>query len=95
MDILLMIAALIFVLALMLGLAWGVQRLGLTNGQNFLNPHPAKNMQIIEQLSVDHKRRLILVEVGKKKHLILTGPHGDTLIDNDVAIKAKKATIKS
>lgn len=82
-------AALLLVLSLMGGLAIILRRLGLTQkiGAGIKGE---KQLQIIEALPIDPRRRLILVQRGTKRHLVLTGPNGDTLVERDIAVIEKE-----
>lgn len=73
--------ALILVLALMGGLALLLKKLGY--GQMNM-ARGTKRLKIIEALPVDARRRLILIQRDDKQHLIMSGPSGDTLIEQDI-----------
>lgn len=69
------------VLALVMLLAWAVQRFGV------LGPALSgrgRRIGVIEAAAVDGKRRLLLVRRDDVEHLILTGPGGDTLIETGI-----------
>ncbi|MAS88038.1 MAG: hypothetical protein CMH30_08715 [Micavibrio sp.] len=93
-EILLMISGLVFVICLMIGFAYLIKRFGLSESSNFLNPHSPKNLKILEQLPVDTRRKLILVQAGKRNHLIMLGTQSETLIDSDVTLETKPKTEK-
>ena len=81
-DYLRFIAALLFVLALMGGLWILLKRLGLsgvpmTSGQ--------RRLKIIETLSIDARRRVIILQRDDKQHLVILGPTGETVIESDIA----------
>lgn len=86
MDIALVFSALVLVVCLMVGLAWFMQKSGLADGNNFLNKYKPKNLKIIEQLPLDPKRRILLIQAGKKNYLILTGGQNDLLLDGNVTL---------
>ncbi|MCB1591087.1 MAG: flagellar biosynthetic protein FliO [Alphaproteobacteria bacterium] len=77
-----MIAALLFVIALMGGLSLILRRLGLSG------PAPAhsgrKRLKIIESLPLDARRRLVLVQCDEAQHLVIIGPGGETVIKTDI-----------
>lgn len=88
MDILLMIFGLLFVISLMLGLAWLAHKTGLTGGGNLMIGGQNRHMQLVERLALDPKHRLVLTRVGKKHYLVLTGPTSTQIVDNDVALES-------
>lgn len=68
-----------FVLALMLGLAWGARKLGLDRLQP--KARAGAEIQCVETLSLDPKRRLVIVRRGPRKHLLLLGPNTELLVE--------------
>ncbi len=74
--------ALIATLALIAGVAWGARRLGM------LQPNAAtvRRLKITESLMIDPRRRLVLVRLDGREHLILLGPGGDIIV-SDVEAK--------
>lgn len=82
MQILRLLAALAFVLALMGGLALLLKRLGLAGATA---PTPQKRrLKIIETLSLDTRRRLVIIQRDDKQHLVILGPTGETVVENDI-----------
>ena len=73
-------------LALVLGLiglaAWAARRFGMGGRVRVsAGAKPGKRLAIAEVLAVDNKRRLVLVRRDGVEHLLLLGPHGDTLVE--------------
>ena len=69
--------ALIFVVALIGGLAVLARRVGLGG----LAPAgKQRRLAIVEVLAVDNRRRLVLLRRDGVEHLILLGPAGDTVV---------------
>jgi flagellar protein FliO/FliZ len=58
------IGALLFVLVLIIGLGWGLKRMKIPT----LNGH--KDFQVIRQLPLGTKERLLVVQVGDEQYLI-------------------------
>ena len=88
MNIFTMILALLFVIALMLGLAWIIKRVGFNSGgRNLLNPNPS--MRILETLPLDSKRRLFLVDIAGKQKVFLLGMGSEQCLDIDVDVSKK------
>jgi flagellar protein FliO/FliZ len=73
------VAALVFVLALIVLLAWIAKRLGVSG--NVASGGRNKRVSIVESVPVDAKRRLILVRRDGVEHLVLLGSDGDTVIE--------------
>jgi len=74
--------ALIATLALIAGAAYAARRLGM------LQPGAAgqKRMRITETLMLDPRRRLVIVRVDEREHVLLLGPGGDVVV-GDMAAK--------
>ena len=85
--------ALIFVLALIGVLAVAARRFGL----GF--PTPARTgkkgrLSVVEVLSVDAKRRLVLLRRDAKEHLVLLGVAGDVVIETGIPTEDFAAVLK-
>lgn len=78
--------ALIATLALIVGVAYGARRLGM------LQPGAAgvKRMRITETLLIDTRRRMVIVRVDEREHVLLLGPGGDVVV-GDMAAKEPPA----
>ena len=74
--------ALIATLGLILGAAYGARRLGMLQA----NGQAAKRMRITESLMLDPRRRLVLVRLDGREHLLLLSPAGDKVV-TDVEAK--------
>ena len=72
--------ALIFVLGLfafiiLLARRYGVgQRMPMRSGRS-------KRLNLVEVMALDGKRRMVLVQRDHTEHLIILGPHGDTVVE--------------
>lgn len=55
---------------------------------NFLQPKPDKRLSVIEQTSVDSRRKLILVRRDGVEHLIMTGGPVDVVIETGIGAPA-------
>jgi flagellar protein FliO/FliZ len=81
-DIARTVFALIATLALIVGAAYGARRLGmLQHGAN-----GPKRMRITETLLLDPRRRMVIVRVDEREHVLLLGPGGDVVL-GDMAAK--------
>ncbi len=85
--------ALIFVLALIGVLAVAARRFGL----GF--PTPARKgkkgrLSVVEVLSLDAKRRLVLFRRDAKEHLVLLGAAGDVVIETGIPTDDFAAVLK-
>lgn len=78
-------AALIFVLALIGAIAFVARAFG------FLNPIQRKpgerRLSMIEMLSLDPRRRLVLVRRDDKEYLILLSPTGETVLESGIDVR--------
>ncbi len=79
--------ALVFVVSLMGLLAYVLKRIGL--GQVPLVSNKKKRIKLLEALSIDARRKIILVGHDDKEHLVLLGPSGDTVITKDIQAEPK------
>lgn len=72
------IAALAFVLGILLGGAWLLrkygQRIGIKAGMT------SSDLRVVEWRSLDLRRKLAVVRWGGREHLICLAPTGDTLL---------------
>lgn len=73
------LAALLLVLGLILGLAWGVRRYGGRLGLSSSAPR-VDDLRVVEFRSLDMRRKLAVVRWGDKEHLLCVGPAGDCVI---------------
>jgi len=77
-----LIAALLFVLGLMGGLAYVLKRLGVSGPHIPEKKH--KRLKVIEAASVDARRRLVLLQCDDRQHLVLLGPNSETVLKTDI-----------
>jgi flagellar protein FliO/FliZ len=76
--------ALVFVVALIGGLAVLARRVGLGG----LAPAgKQRRLAIVEVLAVDNRRRLVLLRRDGAEHLILLGPAGDTVVETAAVVQ--------
>lgn len=76
-------AALAFIVALMGGLAFIMKKLGLSDVPN--TPSPKKRrLKISESLALDSRRRLVLLQRDEKQHLVILGPNGETVVEQNI-----------
>jgi flagellar protein FliO/FliZ len=54
-------------------------------------PKPAKRIRIVEQVSIDAKRKLILVRRDDVEHLVMTGGPVDIVIESGIAARTTSA----
>lgn len=53
-------------------------------GSGFFGPKPERRLGVIEQTSVDGKRRLILIRRDNVEHLIMTGGPVDVVVETGI-----------
>ena len=75
--------ALIFVVALILVIAWLARRFGL--GGRFIAAGATRRLAILEVLPLDGKRRLVLLKRDGVEHLVLLGQQSDLVIERGSA----------
>jgi flagellar protein FliO/FliZ len=74
--------ALLATLALIAGAAYAARRLGMLQPGV---PGP-KRMRVTEALMLDPRRRIVIVRVDDREHVLLLGPGGDVVV-GDMAAK--------
>ena len=72
-------AALVFVLALMTGLGLVLKRINTGSYKGALTPK--RRLKVSEMLSIDARRRLVLIQRDDREHLVILGPNGETVIE--------------
>lgn len=55
---------------------------------SFFGPKPEKRLDVVEQWSLDARRRLVLVRRDDVEHLIMTGGPVDVVIETGIAARA-------
>jgi len=58
-------------------------------------PKPAARLDVVEQASVDSRRRLILIRRDDVEHLIMTGGPVDVVIETGIATPPRAEVIES
>jgi flagellar protein FliO/FliZ len=76
------VLALVLVLALIFAVAWIAKRLGL--GGRMATARGKRRLSIEEVLSLDAKRRLVLVKRDGIEHLVLLGIGSDVVIETGI-----------
>ena len=82
-EIIRLLLALAFVIALMGGLALVLKRLGLGIAEA-KNTTGQKRLHLLESLPLDTRRRVVIIECDEKQHLVLLGVNDDTVIDINI-----------
>lgn len=87
MDTYLQWTLVLFVLALLAaGCAWLVRAyLTGTSPSGLFGPRGERRLGVVESVSIDTKRRLVLVRRDDREHLILTGGPTDLVIETGIA----------
>ncbi len=81
-DIMKFAGALLFVIALMLGLSLIMRRLNSGSG---LSLSPAqRRLKIVEILPLSARQRLVLIKRDNTEHLVILGPTGETVIESGI-----------
>lgn len=87
-DILKLLASLAFVVGLMGGLALLMKKLGLAQG--IAPSGPAKRLKLIESVTLDPRRRAVILRCDDKDHLVILGPSGETVVSADMKAPKEK-----
>lgn len=74
-------AALVFVLALMGGLALALRRFGLNRPMAAGN---RRRLKIVEVLPIDSRRRAVLLRRDGREHLVILGANGETVVETGI-----------
>ena len=86
-------AALLFVLALIGLIAWVFRRTGLLKGALFAGRGGgAGSLKVVEQMALDTRRRLVVIEHADRRHLLLLGQNGDLVIESAPAEEDRPRT---
>lgn len=76
------LAALAFVVALMAGLSVVLKRVGLPGTPD--TPARKRRLRIIESLPLDARRRAVILQCDEKQHLVILGLSGETVVKTDL-----------
>jgi flagellar protein FliO/FliZ len=55
-------------------------------------PRPERRLDVVEQSSIDGRRRLVLIRRDDVEHLIMTGGPVDVVIETNIASRPARAT---
>lgn len=80
-DIVRLVAALVFVLALIGLFAWLLRRFGPT-----MRLGRVGRLRLVETIAVDSRRRLVLIRRDQTEHLLLIGGTGDLVIETGITV---------
>jgi flagellar protein FliO/FliZ len=84
------LSAFVFVISFMLLLAWGIRKAGFSNSVMLTGAR--RRLKIVEFLSLDHRRKLVLVRRDNKDHLLVLGPNGETVVEAGIPV-AEEAVV--
>ena len=85
--------ALCFVLSLIGGLALLARKLGWTQGQ-FGYVKPDARLRVVESLSLDTRRRAVIIRRDNVEHLLVLGATSETLIETDIRALTNEPTCR-
>lgn len=86
-------AALLFVLALIGLITWVFRRTGLLKGALFAGRGGgASSLKIVDQMALDTRRRLVVIEHAGRRHLLLLGQNNDLVVDSGPAAEGASGT---
>ena len=87
-DLVRLILALGFVVALMGGLAFILKKIGLAGAPTEASDQ--KRLKVLEKLPLDARRQLVLISRDDAQHLVILGANGEVVVETDIKPKAKK-----
>ena len=90
MELLKFAAALVFVLALMGGLAFILKKTGLATGQSNLLSTGKRRLKILETLPLDTRHKAVLLQRDDKAHLVILSPTSETVVETDIKINGNE-----
>ena len=83
-----LITALVFVLALMGGLHLILRRFAQGHGGSL--PLQKRRLKVIESLTLGPRHRAILLRRDDREHLVILGPAGETVVENGIPASVEK-----
>jgi flagellar protein FliO/FliZ len=86
------LAALLFVLALIGGCFWAARRFGLV-ARTGLRGKAGQRLQLVDALTIDARRRVVLIRRDDVEHLVILGEKEATLIESGIPAKSKDETL--
>ncbi|MCB9958569.1 MAG: flagellar biosynthetic protein FliO [Rhodospirillaceae bacterium] len=89
------VAALVFVLGLILAVAWVVRRAGLAGARRPTAGGRGRRLAIVDTQVLDARRRLVLVRRDGVEHLLLLGVQGETVVESPIAPSDRTASFKA
>ncbi len=89
-DYLQFVLAFVFVIGLIMGLAWLLKRFGVGDGAtNTLGRK--RRLSTVESSSIDARHRLVLVRRDDVEHLVLVGPSNSLVVEHGIKEAAGRA----
>ena len=79
------VLALVFVVSLFGVLVLVARRYGLGHRMATRSANAKKRLSLVEVMGLDAKRRLVLLRRDETEHLVILGPHGETVIETAIA----------
>lgn len=86
--------ALLFVVGLIGLCSWGARRLGMTPRVSGGSGR-VKRLAIVEVAAVDAKRRLVLVRLDDREHLLLLGATQDIVVEAGIGPRAEPTALQA
>lgn len=84
-------AAFAFVMGLMLLLHWALKRGGLA-APLAMQGKRGSRLKVVETLSLDARRRLVLVQCDQQEHLLVLGAERETVIAANLPLKPENTS---
>lgn len=71
------------------------QAAGFGGAGTFFGPKPDKRLDVVDQVSLDARRRLVLIRRDDVEHLIMTGGPVDVVIETGIGDKPQRSAAES
>ena len=85
------VLAMVFVLSLMGGLWLILKKLGLAGP--VVQVAGKRRLKIIESLSIDTRRRAVILQRDNIQHLVILGPTGETVVETQIPVPEDDAKL--
>lgn len=85
------VLAMVFVLSLMGGLWLILKKLGLAGP--VVQVAGKRRLKVIESLSIDTRRRAVILQRDNIQHLVILGPTGETVVETQIPVPEDDAKL--
>ncbi len=83
-DIARSLGTLLVVLGLLVAVVWSIRRFGLLSGLSQGRDGRPLSVSVVLRVPIDPKHSLVMVRRGIYEHLLLIGPNGSLLVEQNI-----------